>query len=151
MSPNNNHMNPHIQRFFNFADLIDWRLDIHQPTNFQRVLKEGGLAMEGWGINHICHPTCTCKFHPYTSLNSNYLFVVPSPSDPNPLLPSEKSGKSQLPFYPLRPHILDRDIYKVVENQNWKPLFVFPRRQKQKFKETENFKTSLSSILKSKI
>ena len=136
MSPNNNHMNPHIQRFFNFADLIDWRLDIHQPTNFQRVLKEGGLAMEGWGINPISQPTCTCKFRPNTSLISNSSFVVPSPSNSNPFFPSEKAGKSKLPFYLLRP-LIYTDIYKVVENQNWKPLFVFSRRQKQKFKETK--------------
>jgi len=63
----------------------------------------------------------------------------------------KKIGKSQLPFYPLRFLALHYDICEVVENQNQKPFYVFSRRQKQKVKEKEILKTSLSSILKSKI
>lgn len=99
------------------------------------------------------------KFHfpsyisPKSQSHSQFFVCGSSPSDPNPFFPVKKKkiGKSQLPFYPLRFLALHYDICEVVENQNQKPLYVFSRRQKQKVKEKEILKTSLSSILKSKI
>lgn len=75
----------------------------------------------GWSINLICQSTSLWSLVPVTQIP----------------FPSKKLDKSQLQFYPLKPLFLNCDIYKVVENQNRKPLFVFSRRQKQKFKETK--------------
>ena len=62
MSPNNKHTNPHIQSFFNFAEM-------EPSASIQFLTGPEGRELGG-GVE-------------YKSYLPVYIFVVPSPSDPN--------------------------------------------------------------------